>query len=27
VREATPAGSVFLESNALDGPLVEVRRA
>jgi NADH-quinone oxidoreductase subunit G len=27
VREATPEGSVFLETNALDGPLVEVRRA
>jgi NADH-quinone oxidoreductase subunit G len=27
VRAATPAGSVFLETNALDGPLVEVRRA
>jgi NADH-quinone oxidoreductase subunit G len=27
VRDATPEGSVFLETNALDGPLVEVRRA
>jgi NADH-quinone oxidoreductase subunit G len=27
VRAATPEGSVFLETNALDGPLVEVRRA
>jgi hypothetical protein len=27
LREATPEGSVFLETNALDGPLVEVRRA
>jgi NADH-quinone oxidoreductase subunit G len=27
VREATPEGTVFLETNALDGPLVEVRRA
>jgi NADH-quinone oxidoreductase subunit G len=27
VRAATPEGSVFLQTNALDGPLVEVRRA
>ena len=27
VRAATPEGSVFLETNALDGPLVEVRKA
>jgi NADH-quinone oxidoreductase subunit G len=27
VRESMPEGSVFLETNALDGPLVEVRRA
>jgi len=27
VRAATPEGSVFLETNALEGPLVEVRRA
>jgi NADH-quinone oxidoreductase subunit G len=27
VRDAMPEGSVFLETNALDGPLVEVRRA
>jgi NADH-quinone oxidoreductase subunit G len=27
VRDATPEGSVFLETNALDGPLVEVRKA
>jgi NADH-quinone oxidoreductase subunit G len=27
LRDATPEGSVFLETNALDGPLVEVRRA
>jgi NADH-quinone oxidoreductase subunit G len=27
LRESTPEGSVFLETNALDGPLVEVRRA
>jgi NADH-quinone oxidoreductase subunit G len=27
VRAAMPEGSVFLETNALDGPLVEVRRA
>jgi anaerobic selenocysteine-containing dehydrogenase len=27
VRSSTPEGSVFLETNALDGPLVEVRRA
>jgi NADH-quinone oxidoreductase subunit G len=27
VRAATPEGSVFLESNALDAPLVEVRKA
>jgi NADH-quinone oxidoreductase subunit G len=27
VRAATPPGSVFLETNALEGPLVEVRRA
>jgi hypothetical protein len=27
VRAATPEGSVFLETNALDGPLVEVRPA
>jgi len=27
VRAATPEGSVFLETNALEGPLVEVRKA
>jgi NADH-quinone oxidoreductase subunit G len=27
VREANPEGTVFLETTALDGPLVEVRRA
>ena len=27
VRAATPEGSVFLETNALAGPLVEVRKA
>jgi NADH-quinone oxidoreductase subunit G len=27
LRDAMPEGSVFLETNALDGPLVEVRRA
>jgi hypothetical protein len=27
LRETMPEGSVFLETNALDGPLVEVRRA
>jgi NADH-quinone oxidoreductase subunit G len=27
LRESMPEGSVFLETNALDGPLVEVRRA
>jgi NADH-quinone oxidoreductase subunit G len=27
VRDATPEGSVFLETNALEGPLVEVRKA
>jgi anaerobic selenocysteine-containing dehydrogenase len=27
VRAATPEGSVFLETNALDGPLVEVRKS
>ncbi len=27
LRDAIPEGSVFLETNALDGPLVEVRRA
>ena len=27
VRDATPEGTVFLETNALAGPLVEVRRA
>jgi NADH-quinone oxidoreductase subunit G len=27
LRASTPEGSVFLETNALDGPLVEVRRA
>jgi NADH-quinone oxidoreductase subunit G len=27
VRAATPEGSVFLDTNALEGPLVEVRRA
>jgi NADH-quinone oxidoreductase subunit G len=27
LREATPEGSVFIETNAIDGPLVEVRKA
>jgi NADH-quinone oxidoreductase subunit G len=27
LRAAMPEGSVFLETNALEGPLVEVRRA
>jgi anaerobic selenocysteine-containing dehydrogenase len=27
VRAATPEGTVFLETNALEGPLVEVRKA
>ena len=27
VRAAIPAGSAFVESNAVDGPLVEVRKA
>jgi NADH-quinone oxidoreductase subunit G len=27
VRAATPEGSVFVETNALDGPLVEVRKS
>jgi NADH-quinone oxidoreductase subunit G len=27
LRDTMPEGSVFMETNALDGPLVEVRRA
>jgi NADH-quinone oxidoreductase subunit G len=27
LRDATPEGSVFIETNAIDGPLVEVRKA
>jgi NADH-quinone oxidoreductase subunit G len=27
LRAATPEGTVFLETNALEGPLVEVRKA
>jgi len=27
LRDATPVGSVFIETNAIDGPLVEVRKA
>ena len=27
LRDATPEGTVFMETTALDGPLVEVRKA
>jgi NADH-quinone oxidoreductase subunit G len=27
LRAAVPAGSAFLESNAVDGPLVEIRKS